>query len=164
MDSQPTETRTDAGTVETFVDRREGDFWLNAVIGAVLTVVLSFVPVSPILGGGVAGYLNRGTRTTGAKVGAASGLIAALPFFAVFSLLFGGIGFGALAGGSGAGFVIFLAIMAFAVVVTALFAGGMGAVGGYLGVVARERIDTGRDGDRYEPPDPTLDAESGPAR
>lgn len=128
-------------TTDSFVARREGDFWINAVIGAVVAVVLSFVPLSPILGGGVAGYLHRGTRMAGAKVGAVSGLLAALPVFAVFTLLFGGIGLGALFEGSAAGLAIFLGIMFFGVLITAAVAGGMGALGGYLGVMIQERSD-----------------------
>jgi hypothetical protein len=61
-------------TVESFVADREGEFWVNAVIGAVVAVVSSFVPLSPALGGGVAAYLQGGTRTVGAKVGAVFGL------------------------------------------------------------------------------------------
>ncbi|WP_224450470.1 DUF5518 domain-containing protein [Haloprofundus salilacus] len=32
--------------------------WLNALIGAIATVVLSVTIVSPILGGALAGYVN----------------------------------------------------------------------------------------------------------
>jgi hypothetical protein len=126
---------------ETFVARREGDFWVNALIGAVATVVLSFVPVSPVLGGGIAGYLQGGTRTAGAKVGAVSGIIAALPVLGVVTLVFGGIGLGALVDGSALGFLLFAGVFLFAFLVTAVVAGGMGALGGYLGIVLRERSD-----------------------
>ncbi|MFC6727016.1 DUF5518 domain-containing protein, partial [Halobium palmae] len=34
------------------------DRWVNALVGAVVTVVLSFLPFSPLAGGGVAGYLD----------------------------------------------------------------------------------------------------------
>jgi hypothetical protein len=143
---------------ESFVERREGEFWINAAIGALVAVAFSFVPVSPIVGGGVAGYLQQGTRTEGAKVGAASGLIAALPVFAVFTLLFGGLGLGVLLEGSALGLALFWGIMLFGIVVTVLVAGGMGAVGGYLGVVLGERYD-GDDRDEYErrPADPAVE-------
>jgi hypothetical protein len=48
----------------------------NALIGAVVTVVLPFVPFSPLLGGAVAGYLQE---RDGFRVGAPSGAIAAVP-------------------------------------------------------------------------------------
>lgn len=36
---------------------------LNAAIGAAVSVVLTVLPFSPVLGGAVAGYLERGTAT-----------------------------------------------------------------------------------------------------
>lgn len=34
--------------------------FLNALIGAAASVLLGFIPFSPILGGGIAGYLEGG--------------------------------------------------------------------------------------------------------
>lgn len=59
----------------------------NAVIGAVITVVTAFVPFSPVLGGGVAGYLQRGSDREGLRVGALSGVIASLPILAIVGLV-----------------------------------------------------------------------------
>ncbi|WP_123537155.1 DUF5518 domain-containing protein [Halosimplex salinum] len=128
-------------SVDTFVEGREGDFWVNALLGAVVMVVLSWIPFATVLGGGVAGYLQRGTRTEGAKVGAVSGLIAAIPVFGVLALVFSIFSFGAIAGGEALGFLVFAAIMLFAFAVTAAVVAGTGAVGGYLGVALRERSD-----------------------
>lgn len=54
---------------------------MNAVIGAIVTIVLSFLPLSPVLGGVAAGYLQRGGQRDGAKVGGLAGLLAAVPLF-----------------------------------------------------------------------------------
>lgn len=59
---------------------------LNAFIGGVVGVVLSFLPFSTVLGGGVAGYLEGGDYTAGAKVGAIAGLVAFVPFVLIIGL------------------------------------------------------------------------------
>jgi heme/copper-type cytochrome/quinol oxidase subunit 4 len=153
-----------AAKTDSFVERREGDFWVNAFIGAVVMVVLSWIPFATVLGGGVAGYLQRGSRMGGATVGAVSGLIAAIPVFGVLGLVFGGIGLGAIAGGEALGFVVFATVMLFALVLTAVVVAGTGAVGGYVGVYLRERTD-GDDYDDHGPAaDPTteIDPETAP--
>jgi len=53
--------------------------YLNALLGAVATVLLSFTGVSPVLGGAAAGYLEGGETSDGLRVGAISGAIASLP-------------------------------------------------------------------------------------
>ena len=101
-------------------------FWPNALVGAVVAVVLSFVPLSPVLGGLAAGYLHG---EDGGRVGGASGLLAAVPtltvlfpFAAVF--LFDGVDAGELLVVAGGALVVWFAVSA-----------GLGAAGGYLGVV-----------------------------
>jgi hypothetical protein len=64
-----------------------GDTFLNAVVGAVVTVLASFVPFSPVVGGAVAGYLQEGDTASAMRVGALSGLIATIPFALVLALL-----------------------------------------------------------------------------
>lgn len=121
-----------------------GDTLGNAVIGAVVTVVLSFTGVSPVLGGAVAGYLQRESRESGARVGALSGALAFLPFL-LFAFLFAGVVFGGVLGGGfglpGPAFVVL-----FVVVPTFLVWNvGLGALGGYLGTYLREEYQgTGR--------------------
>ncbi|MFC7142324.1 DUF5518 domain-containing protein [Halosimplex aquaticum] len=129
----------DTKSADSFVARRDGDFWVNALVGAVVMVVLSWIPFATVLGGAVSGYLQRGTRTQGAKVGAVSGLIAAVPIFGVLVLVFSIFSFGAVAGGEALGVVIFMGITVFALAVVAAFVAGTGAVGGYLGIALRER-------------------------
>jgi hypothetical protein len=119
----------------------EGDTLLNAVIGAVVTVLTSFVPVSPVIGGAVAGYLQG---RDGPTVGALSGVLAALPLLALFGLLlaFLGafVGFGApgelLAFGA-----LGLAGLLVAFVVLVAISGALGAFGGLLGVYIHEETD-----------------------
>lgn len=125
----------------------EGDTLLNAVIGAVVTVVLSFTVVSPLLGGGVAGYLQRGTRKGGAKVGALAGALAFLPFVL---LLFLGIGFFAALPMTGGrvglpGFVELLVVLLVIFPLLLLWNVGLAAVGGYLGVYLYDEF-AGSDG------------------
>lgn len=64
-----------------------GNTFLNAVVGAVASLVLVFLPFSPAVGGAAAGYLQRGTTTDGAKAGAVSGLLVAFPLFLLVVLL-----------------------------------------------------------------------------
>lgn len=125
-----------------------GDTLLNAAIGAAVTVLTSFVGVSPILGGGVAGYLQRESRRRGAMVGALSGALASIPFAMVVMLLFVlGIAVpfadpGLALGGLGIlviGFVVLL--------IAAVWNVALGAVGGYLGTYVREEYDESADGD-----------------
>lgn len=65
----------------------EGDTFVNAVIGAVATALLSgFVPLAPLLGGCIAGYLEGGERGDGVRVGLLSGVVGlaiSLVFFVV---------------------------------------------------------------------------------
>lgn len=106
----------------------------NAIVGAVVSVLTSFVPLSPILGGLVAGYLQGGTNSDGAKVGAYSGLVAAIPMAVLFVFLVGGavvvgseLGIGLVSG--------FVALMlVFAGLIGAIYLAALGALGGYLGI------------------------------
>ncbi|AXG08590.1 DUF5518 domain-containing protein [Haloplanus rubicundus] len=112
------------------------DSTLHALIGAVVTVVFSFVPFSPVLGGGVAAYLNDADTSDGVRVGALSGLIASIPLlifgllaFAIFGIFtVGGPGMNGMAVGLG-GFFIVLLIGVVAIAYTV----GLSALGGYLG-------------------------------
>ena len=112
------------------------DSTLHALIGAVVTVVFSFVPFSPVLGGGVAAYLNDADTSDGVRIGALSGLIATIPLlllgliaFAIFGLFaIGGPGGGGMGVGLGGLFVLLLVG-----VVAAAYTVGLSALGGYLG-------------------------------
>lgn len=65
----------------------EGSAWVNSLIGGIISLVLGgFVPLVPILGGGVAGYLQGGSRNDGVKVGVIAGLIAWIPLLLLMAL------------------------------------------------------------------------------
>lgn len=128
----------------------EGDTLINAVIGAVVTVVLSFTAVSPILGGAVAGYLQRGDRSRGIRVGAIAGVLAALPFVALVFLVFGvflSVGFMGRMGGPFAGAPGVAGGFGFVGLVFLLFAlaysVGLSALGGYVGSYLASETEVG---------------------
>lgn len=107
---------------------------LNAIIGAVVGVVLSFIPFSPILGGAVAGYLEGGSGRRGLKVGALAGFLMLIPllFFAMFLLI---MIFGFAREGAAIAFAgIF--IMFFMMIYTL----GLSILGGYLGVYLKKEL------------------------
>jgi len=110
--------------------------YINALIGALVSVVSGFfIPfVSPVIGGGVAAYLEGGDTEHGAKVGAISGVFAAVPLlfvgFFVVALLLG-------APNSPAALGIFgFLIIAFGLVFTV----GLSALGGVLGIYAKDEL------------------------
>jgi hypothetical protein len=125
-----------AAHAETHVESDESNTLLNALVGAVVTVVTApLLPFAALVGGGVAGYLERGTIEEGALVGGLSGAIAVVPgFFVVWFVLaflaFGGFelfGFASLVGA-----VVFLGVLAYLVVA--------GAIGGAVGTYVRSEL------------------------
>lgn len=100
---------------------------LNALVGGVVAIVFSFVPVSPAFGGAVAGYLEA---DDGLRVGAIAGLVAAIPFGLVallIALFVLGIGPAELA-------VVVVVFFLLAVVYSVVLA----AVGGLVGELLAE--------------------------
>lgn len=123
------------------------DTLLNALIGAVISVVLSFTVFSPILGGGVAGYLQRGTRMDGARVGALSGAIAVIPLVLLLFFVFGTFLFsipmtGAHTGAAPGGFFILFSLFVFGFGLAWVLA--LSTLGGYLGAYLATETDIGR--------------------
>lgn len=103
-----------------------------ALLGAVATGVLSFVPASPVLGGAVAAYVHRPGDAGPTATGAVSGLLAALPVVAILVFLLIGVGLGLSAvGGGGLGVVVALAV-GIGAVGTLLYFVGLSAIGGFL--------------------------------
>jgi hypothetical protein len=141
-----TEPRTSNG-------RPEQSRLLSAIIGAVVTVVLSVVPLSPVVGGAVAAYLRRGDREEGLRVGALSGGIAAVPILLLLLVVFGAIGLFAIVDGVRSVLVLvggFLVSTALVVV----FVAGLSALGGYLAVLFLEGSrPRDRAGDRSSDPE-----------
>lgn len=134
----------------------EGDTLLNAAIGGAVAIVTAAVlgPASPVLGGGVAGYLQRGSSKDGAAVGAISGMVALVPLL-VFFALFAAIGiapaiglFGAFPGpmagapeGFAAGSVLVAVLFLFVAAVAAFSIVGLGAIGGVVGAYVATETD-----------------------
>ena len=112
---------------------RRADTTTSVVAGAVVSVLASFVPLSPVLGGAAAAYLRKGDRETGLRVGALAGLVAAVPVVVLVAFLVGGFAVVAseLALGAVTGIVV-LALV-FSLFVAVLYMVGLSALGGYLG-------------------------------
>lgn len=119
---------------------------LNAVIGGVVGVITSFVPLSPILGGGIAGYLQDGTREAGLKVGAGAGLVMLLPVILLAFVLMTMLGLGGISaaygGHMGVTPVALIVVGLFVVTISAVYTVGLSALGGYLGVYVREELES----------------------
>lgn len=96
----------------------------NAILGAFVTVLTSFLVLSPIVGGGVAGYLQRTGDGNGTKAGAVSGLFAALPVVVIFAVILSAVSIGSPQLAALVGFV-------FVVAIATIIA--LSALGGYLG-------------------------------
>ncbi|GGK81600.1 DUF5518 domain-containing protein [Haloarcula sebkhae] len=114
----------------------EGDTFVNAVIGAVATALLSgFVPLAPLLGGGLAGYLEGGKRADGVRVGFLSGVIGlaiSLVFFVVvFVFLAALLAFVPDALGVFGAMGLFVLVLG--TLTTAAYFLGLSALGGWLG-------------------------------
>lgn len=103
----------------------------DGLLGAVATGLLTFVPGSPILGGGVSGYLHRKRGGSAAKAGAVSGLLAASPFVVLLLFVAVGLFIGFSGAGVGLGVVVAIAVV-IAIIGTVLYSVGLGALGGYL--------------------------------
>lgn len=122
----PAETRPDG----------EPNTVANTLIGAVITVVTApLLPFAAIVGGGVAGYLQRGDLREGARVGALSGAVASIPafllvWFVVGVLLLGADLFFALSTVFALG--LFVAVVGYLV--------GAGALGGAIGAYLRREL------------------------
>lgn len=115
----------------------QGDTLVNAVIGAVVTTVLSpILPFSPVFGGAIAGYLQGGDRSDGLRIGAISGCVAFIPAvllagvaFLFILPFFIGVGGGeALGFGLFSGFIVLVILGGIATYII-----GLSVAGGWLG-------------------------------
>jgi hypothetical protein len=110
-----------------------------AVVGAVATAILSFIPFSPLVGGGVAGYLAQSDTGRSVSAGGLSGFLAMLPALSILGFLIVGI-YTSLAtiGEAGLG-IVAAAAMLLVVLFVAAYGAGLGALGGFLGGRFAER-------------------------
>ena len=105
-------------------------FWASAVYGAAVTAVVSFVPGAGVIGGGLAARLRE--SRSGARVGAAAGLVG----WVLTVPLLASLAIGLLAGASAvdmlAGGVALAGITVGSELVALAFNVGAGALGGYV--------------------------------
>lgn len=104
-----------------------------ALLGGLATVVLSFIPFSPVAGGAIAGYLERGESERTVSVGALAGLIPSLPIVVLLVFVTGGLLSGATAVGEGGLAMVLATAMVLGMLLIVAFAAGLGALGGYAG-------------------------------
>lgn len=104
-------------------------FVSNALLGAFVTGLTSFVPFSGLLGGGVSGYLESTDSWSGAIVGLAAGALLAAPIVIAGTVI--AIGFVA------EGLAVWGLLLLVALVFTMAFSIGVTAIGGALGSYIR---------------------------
>jgi hypothetical protein len=124
-----------------YLDRLRGrdGVTVDAVYGAVVTVVLSFIPFSSVLGGGVAGFRQECGYLRGGGVGLLAGILAAIPLVALFVpalWIAGSLGFGVAP--SSPAYDVFLALVG---VFFLVYTVGFSALGGVVGVWIRHNTD-----------------------
>lgn len=140
-------------TTETTTDVTSGgeNVYLHALLGAVVTVVTTVVPFSPLLGGFVAGYLHDEGTGRGTRVGTLAGIFAALPLALVFFVVATVMSVGSLTTGEFAGPAFVVVLVGGILLFAALYIVGLSALGGYLGAsYATSRAEKRR----AEPTDP----------
>lgn len=126
-------SESDSGSSVTTGEERTPNTFFNALIGAVVSVVLGFIPFSPVLGGGIAGYLEGGDSGDGAKVGAISGVLAAIPLIAVVLLVSAIVIIAPEGGALGLSFLILVLVIG-----VVIYAAGLSVIGGVLGVYLKK--------------------------
>jgi hypothetical protein len=134
-------TSTDAPVDEPRRKRSRSGTLTNAFVGAVVTVVVSFVPFSPVLGGAVAAYLQKGDGNESLRVGAISGVMAAAPLVLIITFVFGFLSLIPLAEGEPVATGFFWLILLFSAGVILVYSVGLSAAGGFVGHVILERED-----------------------
>jgi len=132
------------GRLTRLADRDGAPF--AALAGAVVTVVLSVIPFSPVLGGAVAAVRYGGGYAAGLGVGALAGVAAAVPLGLLVVPAVWLVTYLGLVAPSSPAYGVFLAIVA------ALFLAytvGGSAVGGLAGVAVDRHTDRNLDGSRW---------------
>ena len=110
-----------------------GNTLLNAVIGAVATVMFTVLPFSPVVGGAIAGYLQGGDQSAAIRVGALSGVLAAIPMVFVLLLLATIVPFLPAFGTAGSITAVFGLLGIAALIFALLYSVGLSVLGAVLG-------------------------------
>lgn len=116
---------------------------INAIIGAIVGVVLSFLPFSTVIGGVVAGFLEGPNKRDGMIVGALAGAITFVPIAGMAALMIGVLGFEmSVAAAPTEGFAVAVFVILLLTLFLLVYTVGLSLLGGYLGaVLAREYPD-----------------------
>ncbi|MFC7132426.1 MULTISPECIES: DUF5518 domain-containing protein [Salinibaculum] len=116
-------------------DGRGTPRWILGVVGAIVGVVLGFVPFSPVIGGAAAGYLDPDRTASGVGTGTLAGLFATLPVLVV--AVFAGAGLFVGLPGDVAGIVA--VVLAVGVLISLAYLVVLSVLGGYFGGWLRKR-------------------------
>lgn len=110
---------------------------LNALIGGVVTVGTAlFMPLSPVLGGAVAGFLEGGDTDAGLKVGTVAGLLATIPLLVVVLVAMAVVPYVApVRGAVGVGVVGLLTVL-----LVGAYTVGLSALGGIIGTYLEREL------------------------
>lgn len=120
----------------------EGNTFVNALVGAVITAVTSgFIPFAPVLGGAAAGYFQGGSRSDGLRVGAISGGIASIPVVGIAFLIFSFLGVVSLGSAEAIPFAIGGIVVVVIFVFILLYTVGLSALGGWIGNYVKNDTD-----------------------
>jgi len=112
---------------------RSVDVLLGAAVGAVVTVIVWYIPGSPLLGGTVAGYLSDGTDTDAVRASVIAGLLVPVLVLVVAAAAF------VIAGAQVLGRFPFGPTVALGIAAASLvYAVGFSVAGGRLSIRMRE--------------------------
>lgn len=132
--SSDSEGRDSSLSTAEHTEERAPNTFFNALIGAAVSVILGFIPFSPLLGGGVAGYLEEGDTRSGARIGAIAGVLASIPFVLLIVL---GLALFILPEGAAVGLSIGLVAI---VLIVVTYTVGLSVIGGILGVYLNNEV------------------------
>jgi hypothetical protein len=114
---------------------------IDALIGAAVTIVFTFIPFSSVLGGALAGYLQGGELGDGLRVGGLSGLFATVPLLIVFFFIGSALSFGFMGVGGPRMLAVGGAFVVFGLLFTVVYVIGLSAIGGAVGAAVKDDPD-----------------------
>lgn len=105
----------------------------SAVSGSVVTALFSFIAISPVLGGGLAGYLEHDASGRSTSVGALAGLLPALVIAIPTAFVLAGLVDGLLTVGESGWASLLGLVLVLTVLFVTVVSAALGALGGYIG-------------------------------